>query len=131
MSDSEEECPELVAEVKEAKVPVTVISGQLGSGAPSTLFLLHHNSFSTSPPPGKTTLLTHILTTQHGKKIAVILNEFGEFPPSPSSPVLPSLYLKEARVRMRSLWLSLRRGRPTVNGWSSGWLAVRHLLPIW
>ena len=27
---------------------------------------------------GKTTLLTHILTTQHGKKIAVILNEFGE-----------------------------------------------------
>ena len=28
---------------------------------------------------GKTTLLTHILTTQHGKKIAVILNEFGEW----------------------------------------------------
>ena len=28
---------------------------------------------------GKTTLLTHILTTQHGKKIAVILNEFGEY----------------------------------------------------
>jgi ABC-type molybdenum transport system ATPase subunit/photorepair protein PhrA len=27
---------------------------------------------------GKTTLLTHILTSQHGKRIAVILNEFGE-----------------------------------------------------
>jgi CobW/HypB/UreG, nucleotide-binding domain len=27
---------------------------------------------------GKTTLLTYILTKQHGKRIAVILNEFGE-----------------------------------------------------
>jgi G3E family GTPase len=27
---------------------------------------------------GKTTLLNHILTGQHGKKIAVIENEFGE-----------------------------------------------------
>lgn len=45
MSDSEEECPELVAEEEEgeeeAKVPVTVISGQLGSGAPSPPLLLH------------------------------------------------------------------------------------------
>ena len=47
MSDSEDECPELVPEQEkqeERKVPVTVISGQLGSG--------------------KTTLLTHILNTQ-------------------------------------------------------------------
>jgi len=27
---------------------------------------------------GKTTLLNYVLTEQHGKKIAVILNEFGE-----------------------------------------------------
>ena len=40
------------------KVPVTVITGYLGSG--------------------KTTLLNHILTKEHGKKIAVIENEFGE-----------------------------------------------------
>jgi G3E family GTPase len=40
------------------KVPITVITGYLGSG--------------------KTTLLNHILSKQHGLKIAVIENEFGE-----------------------------------------------------
>ena len=39
-------------------VPVTVLTGYLGSG--------------------KTTMLNHILTADHGKKIAVIENEFGE-----------------------------------------------------
>jgi len=43
---------------EEAKVPVTVITGFLGSG--------------------KTTLLNRILREQHGKRIAVIENEFGE-----------------------------------------------------
>ena len=41
-----------------SKIPVTILTGYLGAG--------------------KTTLLNRILTEQHGKKYAVIINEFGE-----------------------------------------------------
>jgi G3E family GTPase len=44
--------------MKNQKIPVTILTGFLGSG--------------------KTTLLNRILSENHGKKIAVIENEFGE-----------------------------------------------------
>lgn len=59
--EDDEECPELIpapAGTQGGRIPVTVITGYLGAG--------------------KTTLLNYILTEQHGKRIAVILNEFGE-----------------------------------------------------
>ncbi|CAM8947273.1 unnamed protein product [Rhodiola kirilowii] len=45
-------------EINEASVGVTVITGYLGAG--------------------KSTLVNYVLNAQHGKRIAVILNEFGE-----------------------------------------------------
>ncbi len=59
MDSSDEDIPTLIIPRVICKpIPVTIITGYLGAG--------------------KTTLLNYILTEQHNKKIAVILNEFGE-----------------------------------------------------
>jgi len=86
MVDSGDECPDLVLPpVKcDKKVPVTIITGQLGAG--------------------KTTLLTYILKVQHGKRIAVILNEFGA-----GSADEKSLAVGENGETF-SEWLELRNG---------------------
>lgn len=60
-ADEEDEVPNLLQDpnaLPTTKVPLTIVTGYLGAG--------------------KTTLLNYILTAQHGKKIAVILNEFGD-----------------------------------------------------
>ncbi|TVY29519.1 COBW domain-containing protein [Lachnellula hyalina] len=68
MDFDDDEAPPLLVDVEaqenaeggadRIRVPITIVTGYLGAG--------------------KTTLLNYILNEQHGKKIAVILNEFGD-----------------------------------------------------
>jgi G3E family GTPase len=51
---------------------------------------------------GKTTLLNHILTEEHGKRIAVILNDFGD-----GTAVEQSLTLSD-KGAVYEEWLELR-----------------------
>ncbi|KAB8349798.1 hypothetical protein FH972_023811 [Carpinus fangiana] len=66
------------------KVPITIVTGYLGAG--------------------KTTLMNYITTAHHGKRIAVILNEFGD-----SSDIEKSLTVNQGDQQVEE-WLELGNG---------------------
>jgi len=98
---SDEDMPDLV-EADITKVPVTVITGFLGSG--------------------KTTLLNYILTEQHGKKIAVILNEFGE-----GDSIEKSMSVGQGGELFEE-WLELRNGCLCCSVKDNGVNAIENLM---
>ena len=59
-------------EEKTAKVPITIVTGGLAALIYS--YCASAKTCSGYLGAGKTTLLNYILTAQHGKKIAVIMN---------------------------------------------------------
>jgi hypothetical protein len=83
------------------KVPLTIVTGYLGAG--------------------KTTLLNYILTAEHGKRIAVILNEFGDCtspppalcPRNPKLTPLPQQSTSKSNSPSRPQTAPPRRRRPS------------------
>ncbi|KAJ1981861.1 hypothetical protein H4R34_001915 [Dimargaris verticillata] len=94
--------PELALEDATAKLPVSLITGFLGSG--------------------KTTLLNYILTEEHGKRIAVIMNEFGD-----SRDVEKSLTIGQDGDLIEE-WLELRNGCLCCTVKDSGIKAIEQLM---
>ncbi|KAK8159862.1 CobW/HypB/UreG [Phyllosticta citrichinensis] len=73
-----------VQDLSLVKVPITIVTGYLGAG--------------------KTTLLNYILNERHGKKIAVILNEFGD-----SADIEKTLTVSKEGSHVQE-WLDLANG---------------------
>ena len=97
---SSDDIPELV-EIEDvdddnSKVPVTIVTGFLGRILPTTACFLG---------AGKTTLINYILTASHGKRIAVILNDFGE-----GSAEESVVTLKDKSAGVFEEWMELRNG---------------------
>ncbi|KAK2187140.1 hypothetical protein NP493_177g03004 [Ridgeia piscesae] len=100
-SEDDDAVPDLVT-VDTGKVPITIITGFLGAG--------------------KTTLLNYILTKQHGKRIAVILNEFGE-----GSAMEKSMSVAESGELFEE-WLELKNGCLCCSIKDNGVKAIENLM---
>lgn len=72
------------SDIQIKKVPITIVTGYLGAG--------------------KTTLMNYILNENHGKKVAVILNEFGD-----SADIEKSLTVNKDGQQVQE-WLELANG---------------------
>ncbi|XP_050739860.1 COBW domain-containing protein 1-like [Eriocheir sinensis] len=102
VAEDDDEAPDLVEAPDLPRVPVTILSGYLGAG--------------------KTTLLNYILTQQHNKKIAVILNEFGE-----GSSLEKSLNIGHGGELFEE-WLELRNGCLCCSVKDNGVKAIENLM---
>lgn len=109
--DDEDAPPELVdvtalPETSEgdvvSRVPITLVTGYLGAG--------------------KTTLLNYILTEKHGKKIAVIMNEFGD-----STDIEKSLTVNQNGQEVTE-WLDVGNGCICCSVKDSGVQAIESLM---
>ncbi|KAH8774839.1 CobW/HypB/UreG [Hyaloscypha finlandica] len=89
-------------EPKPVKVPITIVTGYLGAG--------------------KTTLMNYILNEQHGKKIAVILNEFGD-----SVDIEKSLTVSKGGEQIEE-WLEVGNGCICCSVKDSGVNAIESLM---
>ncbi|KAJ5133178.1 hypothetical protein N7448_001792 [Penicillium atrosanguineum] len=99
------EVPEQPASIEEEqtpRVPITLVTGYLGAG--------------------KTTLLNYILTEKHGKKIAVIMNEFGD-----SSDIEKPLTVNEGGQEVTE-WMEVGNGCICCSVKDSGVMALESLM---
>lgn len=111
-SDDDDQPPQLVdindlqTEAKTFDpVPVTIVTGYLGSG--------------------KSTLLKHILQSNHGKKIALILNEFGQ-----TSDIEKSLNIRnsDSDGSQADQWVELDNGCMCCTAKDAGVAAIEKLM---
>ncbi|KAI0803993.1 CobW/HypB/UreG, nucleotide-binding domain-containing protein [Xylaria sp. FL0064] len=93
---------EIEREDQPLKVPITIVTGYLGAG--------------------KTTLLNYILTARHGKKIAVIMNEFGD-----SLDIEKSLTVNKGGEQVEE-WLEVGNGCICCSVKDSGVNAIESLM---